>query len=257
MVLFRLLWIGVLLVGCVKRGAIEDGNSVALQLSAADAAWSSRQDSDAGRAALDAALGMAPLDTEVRWRQSRLYVFEGATATLPDRSRRAYADARAAGLACLEVDVVFKAARSEDGLDSALGGLEEKHQLCASWTAYAWARWLVLFGGEAASLDVPRVRILADHAVESGLIRDQMLATWALGLLSAVGPEADPELARKHLERVTRLAPNSSEVLLDLARLIAIPEGDDAYLDDLRRRAGDLRVKYPEDLAALDQLMSL
>jgi len=253
----RFLWIGTLVTGCAKRGELEEYASVAQQLRAADAAWSERHDSDAGRAALDLALGMAPADAEVHWRQSRLSVFEASTATVPDRSRRAYADARAAGLACLDVDVVFKAARAEDGLDVALGGLEEKHQLCASWTAYAWARWLVLFGGEAASLDVGRVRVLADHAVQSGMIRDQLLATWALGLLSVVGPDADPDLARTHLERVTRLAPNSAQILLDLATLIAVPAGDEAYLQELRNRAGDLRVKYPEDAAALDRLMAL
>ncbi|NCG17490.1 MAG: hypothetical protein GWP91_00555 [Rhodobacterales bacterium] len=194
---------------------------------------------------------------EVIWRLVRLHVVRG----LMESNRRAavdrYAEARALGIRCLESSPAFRQRRSEASLRAALPFLDASRMPCVAWTALAWSRWMVELGGEAAAMDLDELDALIAHASASEEPRQRSIALWSRGLVAASRPSwagGDEEAALIELQRAVDRAPQQLWRQVDLMRLVANPQGDEALIADIRAALQDASPTTPEDLAAVEWL---
>lgn len=192
-------WILVLatlaLTGCAARRHAAD-EVVDPRLAEADRLWEAR--SQRGLEPVDRAVTAGlrkpgASDVPWLWRHARLLVERGTTEEATPRvALDSYATARSQALDCLESLPGWQARRTSYGLESALELVDPAREPCVAWGAVAWARWVALFGADAAALDLPEIRLLAQRA--------------------AAGPEADlgrraQEILRDAVARAETAAP--------------------------------------------------
>jgi len=177
------------LLGCPKRGPVQT-DPVAELLRQSDVAWERRGELglEASEEPLDQAYVLEPRNPDVLWRLVRHQVTVGLSEESPRAALYAFAEGRSLGVACLDaVPMVAQARRVS--WDDAIEQITPEQQPCVAWTALVWARWIAAHGGNAASLDLPRARLLADTSLTYS--RDELseLGRWADGLLLATIPE--------------------------------------------------------------------
>lgn len=159
--MFALRWWWVLgLVCACARHPVEDEEAMfQAALVRADQAWQARGAD--GFDAVSRALAGAPArfsnHSEVRWRRARLQVARGLAAAVPVDARRYWTAARDEGEACVVDDAIVRAHRAE-GWPAAVQYVDDARLPCLSYGAEGWARWMISFGGVAASVDEEALR---------------------------------------------------------------------------------------------------
>lgn len=125
----------------------------------ADQAWQARGAD--GFDAVSRALATAPErfanHSEIRWRRARLDVARGLAAPVAVDARRYWAAARDEGEACVVDDAIVRAHRIE-GWAAAVLFVDDARLPCLSFGAEGWVRWMISFGGVAASVDEDALR---------------------------------------------------------------------------------------------------
>jgi hypothetical protein len=91
-------------------------------------------------------------------------------------------------MTCLEQQVEVSTVQSVSGWPEAMGEVSDERQGCALWAGVAWTRWLAAFGGAAGAIDLPVVSALLERAERSTDDETLDLASWHLGVLSALSP---------------------------------------------------------------------
>lgn len=225
-------WLAVLLLAsCAgRRGPVVVDETDEL-LRIADNQWARR--GELGLEVVESTLNEAYRERrdspEVLWRLVRLHVARGMAEGDPRASQYAYAEARALGVGCLELDALFVQDRIERGWGGAVLRLDEDDVPCASWTAFAWARWIADHGPVAAALDLQAVAALIGRARALGDDDPQGVTAWAQAMLRTLRPTwegGDPARGAELLTQVVQQRPEELYRRLDLIRLWALPRGD-------------------------------
>jgi hypothetical protein len=246
-----LRWWGLTLALACARHPVEDDEALFQSaLVRADQAWLARGTD--GFDAVSRALGAVPArfenHSEVRWRRARLDVGRGIAASVAVDARRYWAAARDEAEACAMEDAIVRAHRGE-GWTAAVQYVGDARLPCLSFGAEGWARWMISFGGVAASVDEEALRAWisaserADAAARVPLLR-ALLATAqedpvAASLVSELyrsarsGLDGDLWVRWEDMLRVTQTpppalsspprGPRTPEEAAALARLTATP----------------------------------
>ena len=138
-------------------------------------------------------------------------------------------------MTCLDTSPAFLQRRLELGLHQALPFIDAERMPCAAWATLAWARWITLFGGEAAAVDLEEVSRLADHVAAHGDASAQSLALWAQALVELSRPswvDGEPGKGRTLLERAIQLDRAQLARHEDLLVRVAVPTRDRALFED-------------------------
>lgn len=245
------------LLGCPKRTPTVASQLEAL-LAEADRAWDRRgaggfQPVDD---ALQQAYGLVPDDPGVIWRITRLRVAEAQVEDDPERRLAGLGQARSLAWSCVQGDLGISALRAEQGMPRALERMPVDRQPCVAWGGYAWARWMVEFGGEAASLDLETLDAIA-HAGPGYEEASRLRVAWAEGLVAAGRPGwADRDLAKAstRFDEVERSLQGELEVRVDRFVLLQRGTGDEAAG---RAALAGVRANTPEERAVLRRALEL
>lgn len=171
------------LAACPRSGFPETLDAVRVGLTAADRAWSDGQWelSTAILEELD-----APQDPQIAWRLSRAHALDSLCVSPPDALAR-LGLARAEGIACLEGGAAQRT--TSESFVSAVS--REPYGPCHLWTTWAFARWMIAFGSQAAAIDAEALRALT--AVLRAQPEGDPDLAWALALSAlALGEAAAP-----------------------------------------------------------------
>ena len=223
---------------------------------AADIAWQNR-DQDGLRpleGLLDNALRKEPSNPDFLWRQTRMLVERGLAEEAERRvALDTYGMARSRAVLCLNELPAWRARRTEVGLASALEVVDVRRRPCVAWGALAWARWIVLMGGDAAALDLNDVALMADWAQKTSEVPAEVeAAQWAAALVQAVRPESlggSAEKAARGLKREVKDHPNDLARRWDLLTLVAIEQGDTGLATEQRHEIAKATARTEADRA--------
>lgn len=205
------------------------------RIEAADALWENRGEGglEPVQLALEEVYRDRPQDPEVLWRLTRLYVAIGLVEPDPRASQFALAEARAFGIACLELDPAFVQVRASPGMVDAVRLLEEDDADCGAWTALAWTRWMAVHGPAAAALDRRGLEALVDHILPLAEGEAVEAVRYADVLLRAMQPlrlGTDLAESRALIEGAIAERPDDLNRRVDLIRLVAVPMRDQALI---------------------------
>lgn len=243
--------VAVPLFGCPKRATTVSSQLEAL-LAEADRAWDRRgvggfQPVDD---ALQKAFGLVPDDPGVLWRLTRLRVAEAQVEDDPERRLAGLGQARSLAWGCVQGDLGTAAVRAEQGMVRALERMPPERQPCVAWGGYAWARWMVEFGGEAASLDLEMLDAIARAGAGYGEA-SRVRVAWAEGIVAAGRPEwadRDVATASTRFAEVERALQGELEVRVD--RFVLLQRGTPDETAGRAALAG-VRPNTPEERAVL------
>lgn len=177
----------VALAGCPKVRIDPDDAALAAALADADAAWDARGRVGLARVhqILDGVPATRQDHPEVLWRRARVGVAQGWSEDEVVARRRAFAQARAWGMRCIQGVPAARRLVREGRVVEAASAVPLDRLRCAAWAGVAWTRWLVTWERTASTVDLRVVEALL-HTGDT--VADHDIVMWSKAVFEQVRP---------------------------------------------------------------------